>query len=228
MREDKSGRQSVSGIAIDAFLMSCAARAAVRAATLASFARTDWARPLVEVIDDGRTGDRVHAINSTWRRLLERALESEADFFLLLEDDLEFNRHLLHNLSAWRPLREASGNGAFFGSLYNPQRSFRLRDAAQHFSVAEPYEFWGSQALVLSRGTVGYILRSWDPYRAADILVAQRAAQVSPLYQHVPSLVQHTGTVSTWGGIQHAAADYEPNFRVESQPLFALRAQVVW
>jgi hypothetical protein len=31
-----------------------------------------------------------------------------------------------------------------------------------------------------------------------------------PLYYHVPSLVQHVGKKSVWGGFFHQAADYDP------------------
>jgi hypothetical protein len=30
------------------------------------------------------------------------------------------------------------------------------------------------------------------------------------LYYHVPSLVQHVGKKSVWGGFFHQAADYDP------------------
>jgi hypothetical protein len=198
---------------IDAFLMSCPARASVREATLASFSRTDWPGPLVCVIDDQAIEHRVRAITATWRRLLERALASDADFLLLLEDDVEFNRHLHHNLQRWAPPQRLGGTRPFFGSLYNAQRPYLLRNAAQCFFVMDPSAFWGSQALLLSRVTVGYLLRFWDPEAAADVLTSRLAARIGPLYQHLPSLVQHTGAVSTWGGIQHAAPDFDPDFR---------------
>jgi hypothetical protein len=194
-----------AAVRIEAFMMSCPARAEVRARTRDSLLRSDWYGPLVEVIDDGVVADKVGAITATWGRMLGRALESGADFCLLLEDDVEFNPNLRHNLLAWQPLRLASANQPFFGSLYNPQRNYLFRDDAEHFQVCEPEGFWGSQAVLLSRVLVRYVLAAWEPTVAADVLLARTAARVTALYQHTPSLAQHTGFHSTWGGIQRRA-----------------------
>lgn len=198
---------------IEAFLMSCPARAEVREATLASFSRTDWPGPPVCVIDDGAMENRVRAITANWRRLIARALESSADFFLMLEDDLELNRYLHHNLQCWRPPRRLGGRRPFFGSLYNPRHPYILSEVGHGFVVTDPNSFWGSQALLLSRATAGYLLRFWDDDGVGDILMSRLAARVGPIYQHSPSLVQHTGVTSTWGGIQHGAHDFDPDFR---------------
>lgn len=217
-----------AALRIDAFLMSCPARAETRARTRESFAQTDWQGPLVEVIDDGAVADKVGAITATWRRLLERALEGGADFCLLTEDDLEFNPCLRHNLLAWQPLRSASANRPFFGSLYNPQRNYLFRNDAEHFQICEPDGFWGSQAVLLSRVLVRYLLSAWAPTVAADVLLARTAARVTALYQHIPSLAQHTGFQSTWGGIQHIAHDYDPRFRAAPRAPEAPRPAVDW
>jgi len=200
----------------------------VRAQTAAAFAATDWGAAFEEIIDDGACPDRVRSINRTWRRMLERAQAEGSEFCLLLEDDLDFNVHLRCNLSRWRPLARASADRPFFGSLYNPQRSYLLRQVAEHFIVAEPWGFWGTQGIVLSRATVGYVLREWDESQAADLMLARAAARVSPLYQHVPSLVQHTGHVSTWGGIQHAAADFDRHFCAAASPRVDYRPAHAW
>ena len=44
-----------------------------------------------------------------------------------------------------------------------------------------------------------------------DIKISRLAAQLDePIFYHVPSLVQHVGKRSTWGGKFHFAADYDP------------------
>lgn len=222
------GVQLESGARIAAFLMSCRERSRVRARTATAFAATDWGAAFEEILDDGACPDRVRSINHTWRRLLARAQEEGSDFCLLLEDDLDFNLHLKCNLSRWLPLVRAWADRPFFGSLYNPQRSYLLRDAAEQFIVAEPWGFWGTQAIVLSRVTVSYVLRAWDESLAADLMLARAAARVAPLYQHIPSLVQHTGDVSTWGGIQHVALDFDRHFRAAERPRAAQPLAHAW
>lgn len=212
-----------------ALLMSCPPRSVVRAATVASFARTDWQGGLEEVIDDETSGDRLRGITRTWRRLMQRALECDADFYLMMEDDLELNVHIEHNLRRWAPLRGKAGNQPFFGSLYNPQRPFIIRRDALNYFVADPNDFWGTQAIVVSRATVGYLLRFWDDGAVADIMMSRLAARVSAIYHHAPSLAQHTGNVSTWGGIQHTAADYDPLFRTTAPlPVGPSNGFVTW
>lgn len=197
-----------------ALLMSCPERAGVRANSLESFRRTDFGVEPEVVLDERTAPDIISGITATWQRMLRRALELEADYYLLLEDDLEFNPHLHHNLRVWSPLAESESRLAFFGSLYNPLRAHLRRDDARHYFIADPRDVWGSQALVLSRGSVAYMLRFWDEAEgAADMKMAQLAARVGPIYYHVPSLVQHTGRVSTWGGMSHHAPDFDPSFK---------------
>ncbi|MEO8352622.1 MAG: hypothetical protein ABI680_12870, partial [Chthoniobacteraceae bacterium] len=81
--------------------------------------------------------------------LLRRALSSEADTFLICEDDLRFNLHLRHNLRTWPPL--ARGDFAL-GSLYNPGATGR--PGAQSGDTAllvEPELAIGAQARVFTR-----------------------------------------------------------------------------
>lgn len=198
-----------------AFMMSCPARALVRASTLQSFAESDWKGEIEVVLDEGgQEREHLRNITTTWRRLIEMALGRDADFYLLMEDDLEFNRHIEHNLRCWPPLRARHRGMPFFGSLYNPARAYLWRHEAEHYFVAAPYEVWGAQALVLSRASADYLLRHWDEVDGPpDLKMPRLSARLGPVYYHMPSLVQHTGTVSTWGGIQHTARDYDGHFR---------------
>jgi hypothetical protein len=198
-----------------AFLMSCPERAQVREATLQSLAQSDWNCGVELMIDErnDNKSQRLHNIAAMWRRLVERALGTDADFYLLMEDDLEFNRHLEHNLRCWAPLRARHRGMPFFASLYNPTRAYVWRNDVEHYFVAAPYEVWGAQAVVVSHASADYFLRHWEEVDGPpDLKMPRLSARLGAVFYHVPSLVQHTGTVSTWGGVQHAAHDYDASF----------------
>ena len=74
---------------------------------------------------------------------------------------------------------------------------------------------WGAQALVMSRATVRYLVTHWEDLdiRHQDIRMAVLAGQVSRVYYHAPSLVQHRLTASTWGNGHHQAADFDLDWR---------------
>jgi hypothetical protein len=206
--------------------MSCRERAALREQTVASFARTDWTgAPLQTILDDGSVSDRVAAIANTWRRTVTAARESDADYGLLMDDDLEINGLIEHNIRNWAPLRAGRPDWPLFASLYNPGHAVLRRHYAEHYLVADPWAFWGNQALVASRATLAYLLRFWDDEGGpADLKMARLAARVGPLYYHAPSLVQHLGNVSTWGGIRHQSPDYDATFRAPGAALAASAA----
>lgn len=199
-----------------ALMLSCPDRAQLRAATLRSLASTDW-KGQVEVLMDGGQGDqaqRLHNIACAWRRLVALAASKDADFYLLMEDDIELNRHLEHNLRCWSPLRGRRGSMPFFASLYNPSRAYLSRNDAEHYLVAAPYDLWGSQALLVSHATAEYFVQHWDELDGPpDLKMPRLATRLCAIYYHLPSLAQHTGVVSTWGGIQHVAGDYDASFR---------------
>jgi hypothetical protein len=46
-----------------------------------------------------------------------------------------------------------------------------------------------------------------------DIKLSRLAAPLCPLLFHSPSLVQHVGVASTWGGPYHQASDYDAYWR---------------
>ncbi len=150
----------------------------------------------------------------TARRLLERACDRAHDFILFLEDDLEFNRHLRHNLERWQPLIETTAHGHFFGSLYNPTILERQRRSESAYFIAEPEAVYGSQAFVLSVATARHIVRHWEEVPGMqDIKMSRLAARVGPIYYHLPSLVQHVGVASVWGGHYHWANDFSADWK---------------
>jgi hypothetical protein len=194
---------------IRAYMISCAERRAIRRRTLASLAASDWSAEVFVQIDEGRIERREERQTVTAQRLLERAVWDGPEFVLFLEDDLEFNRHLRHNLDSWGPLRR-SRNDHFFGSLYDPNVR-RLESVPEHsFFVADPDAVYGSQAFVLSLVTARFVVAAWDEVEGMqDIKMSRLASRLGPIHYHLPSLVQHTGLDSTWGGPFHATAEFQ-------------------
>lgn len=152
------------------------------------------------------------------RRALQIALEEPNDFILFLEDDLEFNKHLWHNLCRWKPLQ----NGLHMGSLYNPTvRAKRIPDFKQaheeHWFIAEPDAVYGSQAFIFSRWMAKQIAASWESIPGMQDMKMSRITSSfeAPIYYHQPSLVQHVCEKSTWTDENryHRANDYDPEFR---------------
>jgi hypothetical protein len=196
-------------------MVSCRQRDAVRAQTLDSWSRTDWGQDVVVEIDDSPRPEPWRRIEDTWLRLLRKAVASEADFHLLLEDDVELNRHLRHNLLRWAPFRAAGGGGRpLLGSLYRCCQPVLWHNRPQRYLVATPEAFWGGQALVVSRATAHHLLDRWvEGGRPHDVKLPVLASEIGPVYFHAPSLVQHRTVASTWGNTRHQARDYDPEFR---------------
>jgi hypothetical protein len=200
-----------------AYMVTCDERRAIRARTLASFRATDWGCDPELQVDDGAEGsDKLARIHATWLAVLERVAAGSADFALVMEDDLDFNIHLRRNVTTWAPLRDRHGGTSFFGSIYNPGRQVVWRPSNnQPYFIAAASFVWGAQALVMSRFTAEFFLRNWsDESGAADVRMPKLAERLSPVYFHVPSLVQHEGSASsTWGGRSHRAVDFDANWR---------------
>jgi len=197
-------------------MVSCAERDEVRAGTLASWRESDWGEELPVDLDRSDALEIATRIEETWLQALRGALEAGADVALIVEDDLRFNRFLRHNLGRWAPLRAALDNPAlpFFGSLYRAQQRMLWQDPARRYALAAPESYWVAQALLLSRGSARQLLERWEAGgRAHDIKAARLAAELGPIYCHVPALVQHLDGPSTWGGGAHQAPDFDPDFR---------------
>lgn len=149
------------------------------------------------------------------RSALEAARGMLADMFLFLEDDVLFNRHLQHNLETWAPVSGCRPGDHFFGSLFNPGVLRRRTKDAEHWFEAEPLSAFGSQSLVISRTTVQHLVSCWgvDQSANADLRLIRLASLVGPILFHQPSLIQHDGRVSLWGGPFIEARDFDPDWR---------------
>lgn len=197
-----------------AYILSCAERDDLRCMTLANLRATDWNGPLNIELDQTNFERRQKRQEITALRLLQRAIAEESDLILFLEDDLTFNKHLRHNLEHWYPLAHRNGDGHFFGSLYNPNIRELERHEVQAFFIADPHFVYGSQAFVLSLATAHHIVKHWEDVEGMqDIKMSRLAAQLCPIYYHTPSLVQHVGTTSLWGGHYHWTQDFDAEWR---------------
>ena len=198
-------------------MITCPGREAQLKATLTDLRRC-------EVLADGHQALRLHVQldETTYERRQERqehnslaALTTglnrfpDAAVLLFFEDDIIFNRHLMHNLQRWSPLRnierltpgqpQPGARRYVFGSLYDPNvRELSCKPDENHF-IADPLAVYGSQAFVMSRAMAEHFVSHWwDVEGMQDIKMSRLAAPLGPIYYHQPSLVQHVGVVSTW------------------------------
>jgi hypothetical protein len=200
---------------IPAYMLSCDSRRELCATTLAALAATDWDEPPIILWDEDPSPDIVARITNNCRRILQRAADEATDLFLYLEDDLDFNRSLRHNVLAWAPVVDRRPGDHLFASLYNPNivPACSPTDPSPT-AIADPRAYYGTQAMLLSVATGRSILADWDDVdSAADIRMSRLAARRSPILFHRPSLVEHRPVSSTWGGTQHRAVDFSPDWR---------------
>ena len=199
-----------------AYVLSCEERADVCAETVADLGRTDWGAAPTVVLDESTAAKKLERILDTGVRVLARAVD-EADgdhVFLLCEDDVAFNRSLRHNLEHWAPVVDRRPDGHLFGSLYNPNVVVAPPDGLTTAVVADPRRFYGSQGMVMSVTTARSLVEQWDDGNGPfDLRISRLAARWSPLWYHLPSLVQHRAVESTWGGAPHFASDFSPDWR---------------
>jgi ADP-heptose:LPS heptosyltransferase len=206
-------RRLARPVRIAAVMISCAERDDVRRGTLERLSRTDWGdAPLSVHMDDAKDKELMVNQARCSLRALRAGLESPADYVLFLEDDLDFNRHLMHNLEHWPPVRERRFSLA---SLYNPQ----LGEAGYHLAgnarLMAPDSVYGSQAFLLSKPALRNVIRRWNQVKGfGDLRIARLAGdRGEPIFYHAPSLVQHVGRKSVWGGHFHQAADFDPEWK---------------
>lgn len=202
---------------LNAYMASCIARDEVRQRTIANLSATDWKETLTVEFDDPSKRSPLERHSELLRRILRRAAEVE-EIFLFLEDDLDFNRHLLHNLSAWAPLQRLLPGGHFFASLCNMGIPLLKSFPELAYSEALSAVAVGSHAFVISQTTARYLLTCWgvESNPRADVKVLRLAARVGPLLYHLPSLVQHVGIHSLCGGLFQDAADFDKGWKSTS------------
>ena len=203
-----------------AYMASCSARDELRARTMANLNATDWNGALTVEFDDPHLPTPLERAAELVRRILCFAARQNNEIFLFLEDDLDFNRHFFYNLAAWTPLQRHSAGSHFFASLFNPGVRFLRSFPDSAYSEASPSSVVGSQAMILSRATARYLVTCWgvEPGPFADRKVSRLAGRVCPLFYHLPSLVQHIGTKSVWGGPFTQASDFDKQWKALDNP----------
>lgn len=194
-------------------MISCPQRLELRQRTLENLADTDWGDVAVTLhLDQGNGKNYRYRQTQCAYNALKETLRREFDYLLFLEDDLEFNRHIRHNLERWPALR--SGQVAV-ASLYNPSVNEFQCDAKLNARLVDPACVFGSQAFLISKPALQYTVSHWHTVKGMqDIRISRLARRMGrPFFYHAPSLVQHTGRRSTWGGGFHRAVDFDANWR---------------
>ena len=173
---------------IEAFMITCVARESVLADTIRSL-EASWSHGSPRLIWDPSTPDtpKLVRIYANWSRMLHHGGNSQADFVLLLEDDLMFP--------------------ADFGSRLDALAASHRGDAQVAISLYQPDGkpgFLGGQAWLMRPITCRYILaqEASEVSLHWDIKLPRIAARACHVEQ--VGLVQHVG-VSTWGGPEHHA-----------------------
>jgi ADP-heptose:LPS heptosyltransferase len=199
-------------------------RKTLRASTLRRLTEVGWpSEQVLLALDERRFASSVENVAHTAWRALRIALDTEADYVLYLEDDLDFNVHLLENLRCWGPLGRRD---LHIGSLCN----FGFREIAWDVPgcayLVHPSKVLGAQALLLSRPMLRYCMEHWFEGPAdLDVrlgFLATKARQ--PFFFHCPSLVQHVGESSSLGHSFRQAVDFDPEWRAVTEPAFELVA----
>jgi hypothetical protein len=199
---------------IAAVVITCPGREDLCRSTIESLRSTDWPKtwPIITSRDKAVEGFKQHRQQMNALTALRAGIELEPEFILFLEDDVTFNAHLCHNLTQWRPLRNGSLGMA---SLYNPTIREMERSDTEHWFKADSGAVYGSQAYLFSIDTARFVENHWHEVEGMqDIKMSRLAARGGwTIYYHSPSLVQHIGNMSTWGGGYHYAPDFEPQFK---------------
>ena len=200
-------------------IITCPGREASLEKTLLSYAQTDMGNSALVITDINQHERRQERQEHNSLTALMEVIKASptADFILFCEDDIIFNRHLRHNLENWAPLKEfleLPKQRHFFGSLYDPTiREQEVNEAANYF-IADPDSVYGSQCFVMSRIMALYFIAYWwEVPGMQDIKMSRLAARLVSIYYHAPSLVQHVGVVSAWGGPFHDTKMFDGDFK---------------
>jgi ADP-heptose:LPS heptosyltransferase len=199
--------------AICAVLVSSAGRDSIRRTTIANLARTDWQElPLIVECNFSSAVEQIDAQADCALRALKAGLSRACDYVLYLEDDLEFNRNLRHNLCRWKPLRNGSVTVA---GLFNPGCVERACDLEGQARIVAPPAIFGSPALIISRPAAQYIVRNW---RRMDGTHARRIGVLAgrfrtPIFFHAPSLAQRVQANGYGNGTAYRAVDFQRHWK---------------
>lgn len=204
---------------IAAVMISGVKRQTMRRQTMENLARTDWdGAPVLVQIHDGDTCEDHQAETQCVYLGLRNSLEQGADYILLLEDDLDFNAHIRHNLQNWAPLQTGM---ITLASLFNPGVRELACDLRSNARIVKPSSVYGSQALLISKNTLQYVVRHWHHTTGSqEVRIARLAGrQRKPILYHAPSLVQHVHGPDAPDEHRYEAMDFDRNWKAQrSEP----------
>ena len=195
-------------------MVSSQGREEFRSQTLQNLSRTDWPiEPTLLALNDGEGGDPEEQRLRTTLHLLSRFLDGTGDYLLYLEDALEFNRYLHHNVLRWLPIRSRA---VTLASLYNPGILEEACELTLNAYLMRADHVFGSEAFLISRRTARYLIEHWIEAKGApDVRMARLAGWFKePIYYHSPSLVQRVRkpaekTTATF----HQAVDFDSDWK---------------
>lgn len=205
-------RLPVSSLRFEAVVMACPGWEPRPAHTLKNLALTDWNHRVSEVQAEPLSDEdpRTTQLRCAYQAL-KRGLATRADYVLLLEDHLELNHHLDHNLRHWRPLQDGR---VTLAGLYNPRAQEVACDIANNARLMDPRGAVVGGALVISRRTLEHVVRHWHrvngPHSFRLARLAGRLQQ--PFYYHAPSLAQPLSSPLPEIG-SRPAIDFNPGWR---------------
>ena len=177
--------------------MTCPERKKELKATLKSFAASDLeVKP--KTFSLSKENKRQAQIENAYN-VLTWADKQDCDYLMFCEDDIIINRYIVSNLKQWTPVKYEF---CLVASLYDNLRPVpgTVRD---NFRQLTPSNFGDSQCILIKKCFISFILSQWDKHHPAQLhgfrIFHSLFGVNQNLIFHNPSLVQHVGTVSSWG-----------------------------
>lgn len=184
---------------IAAYFLTCPSRFGSLNESVVSLRQSDFGHGAVSIFNDHEPlADPKASQTANAKRLLEQARKDAAEFILFLEDDVQVNRHLVHNLETWDLLPSLQ-----VATLY----SSVIRSEIDAFGIG------GSQAILIRRTAIETILGAWDGYKTEmqDLRIFRTIGGQIPIHQ--PNLIQHRAEPSTWNGPSHSSPTFDENWK---------------
>lgn len=200
-----------SPVRIKAYMITCPKRSNVLDKTLENLRATDWGEEPVIIMDHENGNQQINSL-----RLLRTAYAHQDffDYVLFLEDDLDFNINIRHNLQNWPRLQNQS---FMFGTLYGDRTSEHVQpvtiyDGDYSYNMSGHY---CSQALLIHKKVIKYLIDNWSKAIGwQDIRFQKLLSQLFNLsWGSIVNLIQHQEVKSTWGGGAHSTPYFDKNYK---------------
>jgi hypothetical protein len=175
-----------------------------------SDASSDWAKPLPVITGPWVIDSCARTLHQNASRCIELASQGDADYAMVLEDDLDFCDDFLESVVAWLADHAVDGPQAYvLGASYSQiQATVNAGDSAWAYPIGA---FYGAQALVWRREHATQ-LAEWlgpDPMyngvrdHGHDLLLQKwgREQGLDHFIASAPCMVQHIGNESGIGNL---------------------------